>query len=345
MSGNRKDDHLRLAVEQWLAPVARNEFDDVRFVHHALAGIDRDEVDLGTTVAGLPWPVPLFINAMTGGSSRAGEVNRDLAIAARETGVPVATGSLSAYLRDASTARTYRVMRERNPDGCILANINATASVDDARRAVDLLQANVLQIHLNSIQEIVMPEGERSFRSWVPQLERITLGVGVPVIVKEVGFGLSRETIALLRDIGVAAADVSGRGGTNFALIENARRSGRDYAYLTHWGQSAPASLLEGGGLGLPLLASGGVRHPLDVARALALGATAVGASGQFLGVLTKGGVDALIDQIKSWLDQLTSLMTVLGATTPAALAGCDVVIGGELWDFCALRSAAVAGE
>lgn len=335
MISNRKDDHLRLAVEQRDAPGARNEFDDVRFVHHALAGIDRDEIDLGTTVAGMRWPVPLYINAMTGGSPKAGEVNRDLAIAARETGVPVAAGSLSAYLRDESQAQTYRVMRQQNPDGWILANVNATTSVEDARRAVDLLRANALQIHLNTIQEMVMPEGDRSFRSWAPQIERITAGVDVPVIVKEVGFGLSRETLTLLRDLGVAAADVSGRGGTNFALIEDARRSSSAYTYLTHWGQSAPACLLEGAGLGLPLLASGGVRHPLDVARGLALGAVAVGASGRFLGVLDEGGVDALIAEITGWLDQLTSLMTVLGVATPAALSGCDVVIGGELRDFC----------
>ncbi|WP_336087708.1 type 2 isopentenyl-diphosphate Delta-isomerase [Nocardia sp. SSK8] len=338
MISERKDDHVRLATELHRAADTAREFDDVRFVHHALAGIDRHEVDLGVTVAGMRWHTPLFINAMTGGSERTGVINRQLAIAARETGLAMATGSMSAFLRDPGAAGSYRVVREENPDGIVLANVNANTSAADARRAVELVRADALQIHLNAVQETVMPEGDRSFGAWAGNIGRIVEGVEVPVIVKEVGFGLSGETITRLGDLGVAAADVSGSGGTNFALIEQGRRADGGFAYLADWGQSAPACLLEALGSELPVLASGGVRHPLDVARALALGASAVGISGVALDILLARGLDALIAELGGWLDQLVSLMVLLGAPRPADLTGCDLVIGGELAHYCAAR-------
>ncbi|MFD4640238.1 type 2 isopentenyl-diphosphate Delta-isomerase [Lentzea sp. NPDC058436] len=337
MIADRKNDHVRLAAEQH-RPCDANEFDDVTFLHHALAGIDRADVSLATGFAGIGWSVPLYVNAMTGGSARTGDINRDLAIVARETGVPIASGSMSAFLRDPSTASTFRVLRDENPHGFVMANVNANATAAQARQAVDLLEADALQIHLNTVQEIVMPEGDRSFGAWGPRIEEIVADAGVPVFVKEVGFGLSRETVLCLRKTGVTVADVGGRGGTNFARIENGRRAGGDYAFLDGWGQSAPACLLDASDTGMPLFASGGVRHPLDVVRGLALGASAVGVAGTFLRTVLDGGPDALIGQITTWLDQITSLMTVLGARTPADLSRCEVRIRGELREFCADR-------
>jgi isopentenyl-diphosphate delta-isomerase len=338
MIAQRKDDHVRLAVEQQHARSGHNEFDEVSFVHHALAGIDRPDVSLATTFAGIAWQVPLYINAMTGGSVNTGVINRDLAIAARETGVPIASGSMSAYFKDPSCADTFRVLRQENPDGFVMANVNATASVENARRAIDLLQADALQIHINTAQETPMPEGDRSFSSWVPQIEKIAAAVDVPVIVKEVGNGLSRETVLTLQNLGVRVADLGGRGGTDFARIENGRREHADYAFLHGWGQSTAACLLDAQDAGIPVLASGGVRDPLDVARALALGACGVGVSGGFLRTLLDGGVSALIAQISTWLDQLAALQTMLGARTPADLTRCDLLIHRTLRSFCADR-------
>ncbi|MCI0385725.1 type 2 isopentenyl-diphosphate Delta-isomerase [Streptomyces sp. CNQ085] len=337
-SAQRKDDHVRLATEQQRAHSGRNQFDDVSFVHHALAGIDRPDVRLATTFADITWQLPLYINAMTGGSTKTGAINRDLAIAARETGTAIASGSMHAYFKDPSCADTFRVLRTENPDGFVMANVNATASVDNARRAIDLIEGNALQIHLNTAQETPMPEGDRSFGSWPAQIANITAAVDVPVIVKEVGNGLSRQTLLALPDLGVRVADVSGRGGTDFARIENSRRALDDYAFLHGWGQSTPACLLDAQDIGFPLLASGGIRNPLDVARALALGAGAVGSSGVFLRTLIDGGVPALIAQISTWLDQLAALQTMLGARTPADLTRCDVLIHGPLRSFCTDR-------
>jgi isopentenyl-diphosphate delta-isomerase len=332
MTGTRKDDHVRHAVDQQHDTEPANDFDAVAFLHHALAGIDREDVGLATKVAGRTWPAPFYINAMTGGSAGTGEINRQLAVAARETGIAIASGSMSAFLRDPDLASTYRVLREENPDGVVIANVNANTSVDQARRAVDLLEADALQIHLNSVQEIVMPEGDRSFRAWPGQIERIAASAGVPVIVKEVGFGLSRKTIARLRDAGVTAADVGGRGGTNFARIENQRRTRADYSFVESWGQSTPCCLLDAAGIsGIEVLGSGGVRDALDIARALALGAEAVGVAGRFLGTLVDQGVAALVTMINDWAEQLRQIMTVLGAPTPAGLARCDLLLTGEV--------------
>ncbi|MEV0618786.1 type 2 isopentenyl-diphosphate Delta-isomerase [Nonomuraea sp. NPDC050404] len=339
MTTNRKDDHVRHALDQQRHADQENDFDDVRFLHHALAGIDDKRVDLTTRALGLTWPAPLYINGMTGGSTATGEINRGLAAAARESGVPIASGSMSAYLRDPDLAGSFRVLREENPAGTVIANLNANATVDQARRAVDLLQADALQIHLNAVQEIVMPEGDRDFAAWPARIERLAAALEIPLIVKEVGFGLSRETVHRLRDAGVTAADVGGRGGTNFARIENARRPDGDYAFIADWGQSTPCCLLDAAGItGIDLFASGGVRSPLDMARALALGAVAVGVAGRFLTVLADHGTQALTETIRGWLDQLHQIMTVLGVSAPGELRGCDLLLSGDVAQFCHAR-------
>nr|WP_274637262.1 type 2 isopentenyl-diphosphate Delta-isomerase [Microbacterium bovistercoris] len=341
MSSRRKDQHVDLADAQQADRPARNDFDDVRFVHHALAGIDRDRVSLATTFAGITWPVPLYVNGMTGGSQRTAQINRSLAIAARETGVPIASGSMSIALREPDTADSFRVLRTENPDGFVMANLSADATPDDAQRAVDLLGADALELHVNSVQETVMPEGSRDFSAWPAAIAAIVDRVPVPVIVKEVGFGLSRPTLERLADLGVAIADVSGSGGTDFARIENSRRPAADYAFMAGWGQSAVCSLLDAAASRRPLpalLASGGVRTPLDVMRALALGARAVGVSGVFLHTVLHGGEDALIELIRAWREQLGQLHALLGADRPAALPRADLLLGGGVREFCALR-------
>ncbi|MGV9613782.1 type 2 isopentenyl-diphosphate Delta-isomerase [Nocardia xishanensis] len=342
---SRKDDHVRLAVAQQRESMAGHRlcpFDEVAFVHHALRGTAERAISLATEVGGATWPVPLYINAMTGGSPRTGEVNRGLAIAARETGLAIASGSMSAYLADGSVAETYRILRRENPDGYVIANVNANATPQMAARAVELLRADALQVHVNAIQEIVMPEGDRDFSAWPRNIARLTETLDVPVIVKEVGFGISADTVTQLADLGVRIVDVSGTGGTNFALIENARRQRADFDLLADWGLSTPACLVDAAEValrnGVTLLASGGVRTPLDVVRGLALGASAVGVSGHFLSILEAEGIDALIAAINTWITRIRQLMVLLGAETVCALADTDVMLTGRLAETCGLR-------
>lgn len=253
---------------------------------------------------------------MTGGSQRAKEINQQLGIIAKETGLLVATGSVSAALKDASLADTYQIMRKENPDGLIFANIGAGLGVEEAKRALDLFQANALQIHVNVPQELVMPEGDRDFTNWLTKIEAIVQAVEVPVIVKEVGFGMSQETLEKLTSIGVQAADVSGQGGTSFTQIENARRKKRELSFLDDWGQSTVISLLESQNWQkkLTILGSGGVRNSLDIVKGLALGAKSMGVAGTILAsLMSKNGLENTLALVQQWQEEVKMLYTLLG--------------------------------
>ncbi|WP_028245908.1 type 2 isopentenyl-diphosphate Delta-isomerase [Pseudoclavibacter soli] len=341
MSSERKDEHVRLA-EQLRDERRPNGFDDVSFVHHSFNGLRLDDVDTSTEVVGARWAHPFYINAMTGGSAMTGRLNAGLATAAAAAGVAIASGSVSPALRDATLADTFTVIRDHAPDAFVFANVSAEMTVEQAQTAVDLLDANALQIHVNPAQELVMPEGDRDFRGWLDRIEQITAALDVPVVVKEVGFGLSRASILALIDRGVRTVDVSGTGGTNFIDIENQRRERSEYRYLAGWGQSSVDCLLDarlgGDPVDAQLLASGGVRTPLDVVRALALGASAVGVSGHFLHVLIDSGVDALTAELVAWTHQVRTILTLLGAASVADLAHTQVLVTGASREFSELR-------
>ena len=342
----RKDDHVRLASAQQTEGPRRSDFDDLEFVHHALSGTSPETVDLSVDLGDWTWSAPFYVNGMTGGTETTARINRDLALAAAETGLPMACGSMSVALDDAEAAKGFTVIREVNPDGFVMGNLGAGRSADDARRAVELLGADALQIHVNPVQETAMPEGTRDFSEWLDGLVEIVAACPVPVIVKEVGFGLSRRTLGQLAEIGVRFADVSGAGGTDFLRIENDRAGAHDFAMLTGFGQSALACLLDapdewtGGGAvsaGV-LLASGGVRNPYDVVKALACGARAVGVAGTFLQTVLDHGPDGLIDLVRTWQDQTRALLALLGAQRSTDLAHTDLLTRGRLGEFARLR-------
>lgn len=344
---NRKDAHLALADAQY-NPRANSGFDSVRFMPNALPQLALDEVDSSVRVfakeassadatsastsiltPSFLWRSPLYINAMTGGSSNAQKINAQLARVAAKTGVAIASGSLSAALQNNALSATFSVIRSENPRGFVMANVSAGTSASDAMRAVGMLQANALQVHLNAAQELVMPEGDRDFRNWLKNIEQIVRScerVRVPVVVKETGCGMTARDVLRLRNIGVRAVDVSGRGGTNFVTIENARRSHGGYDYLADWGLTTVESLIDIQKCDalkadpVEIFASGGVRTPLDVVRALALGASAVGVAGEFLHTLMHEGEDALLQQILDWQEQIRVIMALLGCKSVADL-------------------------
>lgn len=358
---SRKDDHVRLASAQQTEGPRRSDFDDLEFVHHALSGTSPERVDLSVDLGDWTWPTPFYVNGMTGGTETTAKINRDLAIAAAETGLPMACGSMSVALDDAEAAKGFTVIREENPHGFVMGNLGAGRSADDARRAVELLEADALQLHINPVQETAMPEGTRDFSTWLSGLEDIVAACPVPVVVKEVGFGLSRRTLSLLAGIGVRFADVSGAGGTDFLRIENDRAGASDFSMLTGFGQSALACLLDAppewttaadtgdastttgnanadGVSSRVLLASGGVRNPYDVVKALACGARAVGVAGTFLQTVLDHGPDGLVELVRTWQTQTSALFALLGAERSTDLTGTDLLTRGRLGEFARLR-------
>lgn len=338
LTQNRKADHIRLALAQQQTERV-NDYDAVEFVHHALDAVNTADVNIATEIAGSVWSHPFYINAMTGGTEQAGQINQKLALACAATGTAIAAGSLGVALDNPETAPSFQVLRKHNPHGFIFANIGAGRGLADARRAVELLEANALQIHVNAVQETVMAEGDTDFSRWLENIETIVNGLSldnVPVVVKEVGFGLSRRTLEKLSEIGVQIADVSGTGGTNFAQIEADRR-GDDYGYLNSFGQSAVCALLDAPEFPC-LLASGGVRNPLDVVKLLALGADAVGVAGRFLRTVVDAEHTALIAQLEWWQARVTELFALLGAHNYKQLRQTDVLLRGRVFEYCKLR-------
>ncbi|MFT8639067.1 type 2 isopentenyl-diphosphate Delta-isomerase [Bifidobacterium sp.] len=345
---SRKDDHVRLANAQHEAEGC-NSFDDVRFVHNSFPDMAVHDVDMHVDMLGSQWDVPFYVNAMTGGSASTGVLNGALAQAAESCGVAIASGSQHAALRDRALTPTFTTLREHT-HGFLFANVGPSVTASQARQAVDMIAANALQIHVNAAQEIVMPEGDRDFSDWKATIREILETVDVPVVVKEVGFGMSQATIRAIAAMGVAAIDVSGRGGTDFITIENQRRNRSEYGYMAGWGESTVLSLLnavevhherladrDGSShassdsvLQPQIVASGGVRTPLDVAIALSLGAQAVGVSGHFLHTLIKSGESGLVEEIERWKQQLRSIMTLLGARTIPELRTRNLLVTGQ---------------
>lgn len=336
---NRKDEHLALAKAFFKEQA--NDFDAVRFVHHSFAEVAVTDIDLSTNIQHLHLSSPFFINAMTGGSQKTAAINQQLASLARETGLLMATGSVSAALTNPAYAASFQIVRKENPQGLILANIGADRSLEDAKRAVDLVQADGLQIHLNVPQELLMPEGNRDFYGWLQTIESIVAHLSVPVIVKEVGFGMSRETIQALLAIGVDSVDVSGRGGTNFAQIENARQATHALPFLNDWGQSTVISLLEASTIQQPFtcLASGGIRHALDIVKALSLGASAVGISGLILQQLLTTDVAQTVAFVQQLKEDVRLIYALLGAQRTAALLHTDLILSDTLISWCDSRN------
>ncbi|WP_353855402.1 type 2 isopentenyl-diphosphate Delta-isomerase [Bacillus sp. Bos-x628] len=326
----RKKQHIEHALST--GQHAATGLEDISFVHVGLPDLATSQIDTHTTIGGLKFGSPIFINAMTGGGGAATyDINRSLSRAAKETNIPVAVGSQMAALKDKQERQTYEIVRKVNPDGLVFANLGSEASITQAQEAVDMLEANLLQIHLNVIQEIVMPEGDRDFRGAIERIEAITQSVGVPVVVKEVGFGMSKETAKKLYDAGVAAVDVGGFGGTNFSKIENLRRQ-KALRFFDHWGITTAASLAEvhTAFQDQTVLASGGIQDALDVTKSLALGASAAGLAGVFLKSLMNGGESGLISDIIDLQEDLKMLMTVLGTKTIQELRQTPIVITGN---------------
>ncbi|WP_085508708.1 type 2 isopentenyl-diphosphate Delta-isomerase [Thalassobacillus devorans] len=335
----RKIDHIRHALSHSREP--QNHFDDIEIVHQSISGLSWDDLRLDIEVGELSLSSPLFVNAMTGGGGKKTEdINRQLAEVAAETGIAMAVGSQMSALKNPEEKRSYEVVRKSNPKGNIFANLGSEASLEHANQAVDMLEANALQIHLNTLQELIMPEGDRNFSARLNNIEKIAARLPVPVIVKEVGYGMSMESAALLKEAGVRYIDVAGRGGTNFSKVENQRRENPLHVF-ENWGIPTPVSLLEVQCTypGSHIFASGGIRHGLDGAKALILGAEMFGMAGGLLKVLVTSGQEALIERIESIHHELKVTMMLLNADKPHGLAGKAYILTGKTKEWMAQRS------
>jgi isopentenyl-diphosphate delta-isomerase len=327
---NRKDQHLDVVLAGRGRHARDAGFDRVHFVHEALPDLDHDKIDLGADFLGKRLKVPLLISAMTGGPTRAEAINARLAEAAQHLGIALAVGSQRTAIEGGATGGLDRTLRRRAPDTFILANIGAAQltrgfGLDEARRAVDMIDADALVVHLNSLQEACQPEGDRDWWGVGAALEALIRKLEVPVVVKETGAGLSGRTARRLIDMGAAAVDVSGAGGSNWALIEGERAlAPADKAHaaaFADWGAVTAHALVDVR-RACPqavIIGSGGVRDGVDVAKAIRLGADV---AGQAAGVLTAAATstEAVVGHFQLIIRQLRTVCFCTDSANLAAL-------------------------
>jgi len=323
---NRKDDHIKFALK-YEAPY--NSFDDMELIHSSLPDYDLDDIDLSTHFAGRDFDFPFYINAMTGGSEKGKAVNRKLAQVAQATGIIMVTGSYSAALKNDQDDSYPR--QEEFPGLLLATNIGIDKPYKLGLQTVEEVKPIFLQVHVNLMQELLMPEGEREFKSWKSNLADYAKETPVPIILKEVGFGMDAKTIKKAYELGIKTVDISGRGGTSFAYIENKR--GGDRSYLNEWGQTTLQSLLNAKDMvdKVEVLASGGVRNPLDMIKCLVLGAKAVGLSRTVLELVERYPVEKVIAIVNGWKDDLRLIMCALNCKTVEELQKVDYILYGRL--------------
>ncbi len=338
-TGQRKRDHIQINLQQDVTHQMSTGLESYRFIHRALPEVDLDQINTGTTLLNHALRVPLLISSMTGGTTEADQINARLAEAAQASGIAMGLGSLRAALEMPHLADTFRV-RAWAPDILLLSNLGAAQlnyGYDETHclRAVELVEADGLILHLNPLQEALQPNGDTRWSGLLSKIERVCRALPVPVIAKEVGWGISGETARRLADAGVAAIDVAGAGGTSWSQVEMHRAqdeiSRRVAAHFRDWGIPTVESMraVQRAVPGLPMISSGGVRHGLDVAKVLALGASAAGMAEPFLraAVTSTEAVTELIEEVSR---TLRIAMFAVGAIDIAALQATPLVKGSN---------------
>ncbi|MDP2743875.1 MAG: type 2 isopentenyl-diphosphate Delta-isomerase [Dehalococcoidia bacterium] len=325
-NSRRKEEQMRINLEEDVQfHQVTTGFENYRFLHQALPELSLADIDLSATLFGKQMKAPLIVSSMVGGVEVAGRTNRRLAEAAQTAGIAMGLGSQRAAIDDSEVASTYQV-RHVAPDIPLFANIGAVQlnygyGVDECRRAVDMIEADALILHLNPLQEALQPEGNTDFSGLLARIEQVCRELPVPVIVKEVGWGISEQVARRLSDVGVSGIEVGGAGGTSWGEVERLRSAGglalSVATFLRSWGIPTADSIrmARRGAPQLTLIASGGIRTGLDVAKAIALGAEAAGlASPLFRAANTSS--ESVLGILTEIIDTLRVAMFCLGSAS-----------------------------
>ena len=346
----RKQRHLALSLEENVQSDMGTGFEDVRLIHRALPEIDLEEVSAETELFGRRLSSPLIVSAITGGTDYAKGINSTLASAVEEFGIGIGVGSQRIALENPSVAHTFGVVRELAPSALVMGNVGCPQlsmgwGVEEARLCVDMMQADALAIHMNPLQEAVQVRWETRYRGALAKIGEIAGGLNVPIVMKETGCGISREDAVGLEGAGVAALQVSGVGGTSWAAVEHhiAKVEGkRDQEALGealwNWGIPTAVSVVETSqSTGLKIIASGGMRTGVEMAKAIALGADAVGMARPFLQKAVEGP-GPLREHIKQILLEFRTVMFLVGAKNIDELRRAPAVILGRTGEWLRLR-------
>jgi isopentenyl-diphosphate delta-isomerase len=336
-TSSRKADHIRINLEEDVDSGLTSGLERFHFIHQALPEIDLEKVALNLRIFGKSLQAPILISSMTGGTEQARRINQTLAIAAQESGIAMSVGSQRVAIEHPEMSKTFQV-RNVAPDILLLANLGAVQlnygyGIDYCRRAVDMIAANGLILHLNPLQEAVQPEGETNFSGLLGKIEKVCKTLPVPVIIKEVGWGISEKAARHLVDAGVAAIDVAGAGGTSWTQVEMHRAEKPSQARLAgtflNWGIPTADAIIQVHRAcpDIPIIASGGIRTGLDIAKSIALGATLGGMAGPFLKAAMES-VDVILETIQVVRKEIQVTMFAAGISSILELKETELIEG-----------------
>ncbi len=337
----RKGEHVDIVINRNVR-AEYNYWDDLTLIHDPLPELDFDSISIETKFLGRKIAAPLVISGMTGGFGKAEEINRNLAAAASEMQIPMGVGSQRAAIEDAGLRKTYSVVADYDIP-LRIANLGAPQLIEQTGRraygveeawvAMEMIDAGLLAVHLNYLQEVVQPEGDRRASGVTDAIAAISREI--PVMAKETGAGIGGGAAARLRDAGVRAIDVGGLGGTSWSAVESYRSKGdgdwkrkRLGTTYWNWGIPTPVSIMQAK-VGLPLVATGGIRNGLDAAKAVCLGASAAGLAGALIKQAAESR-DAVMREIEIIIEEMKAAMFLTGSSTVGELAGRECIISGQ---------------
>lgn len=325
-------------------------FEDIHLIHRALPEIDRQKLDLSTTVFNHKFAAPLIVGAITGGTSEATKINSVLAEVVEKLGLGMGVGSQRAAIEDKRLEKTFSIVRKKAPTAFLIANIGGIQlvngyGINEVRKAIAMIDADALAIHLNPLQEAVQPEGQTNFAGILQKIGELSKEVEKPIIAKETGAGIAAEDAKKLESAGVKGIDVSGSGGTSFAAIEYHRAEKRKDRFKSQlgnvfwdWGIPTAVSLIEvSQTVSIPVIASGGIRSGIDMAKALALGASLTSLSQPLLHVAVKG-IKETRDTLSLLIEEFRNAMFLVGAGSVQALQNAPLVICGKTAEWLEKR-------
>ncbi|KIJ88732.1 type 2 isopentenyl-diphosphate Delta-isomerase [Rickettsia asembonensis] len=333
----RKQDHIEINLTKNVESTLTSGFESMQFIHNALPGINYDSIDTTSTFLGKSLQAPILISSMTGGTTRAGDINYRLAQAAQKAGIAMGIGSMRVLLTKPDTIKTFAV-RDVAPDIPLLANIGAVqlnygVTPKECQYLVNAIKADALILHLNVLQELTQPEGNRNWENLLPKIRKVVNYLSVPVIVKEVGYGLSKQVAENLIEAGVKILDIAGSGGTSWSQVEAYRTTNslqnRIASSFINWGIPTLDSLKmvrEVSG-NIPIIASGGLKSGIDGAKAIRMGANIFGLAGQLLKAADISE-SLLSEEIQLIIEQLKITMLCTGSRTLKDLTEAEI----KLW-------------
>lgn len=347
----RKASHIKICLEEDVQARRKTTgFEDVLLVHRAIPEINREKIGLSTVVFNHKLSAPIIVGAMTGGGAETTKINASIAQAVEELGLGMGVGSQRAAIDNPELERTFTVTREKAPTAFLIANIGAPQlareySVKEARKAVEMMEADALAIHLNPLQETIQPEGETDYTGVLEKMSKISQAIDVPIIVKETGAGMAAEEAKLLEAAGVAGIDVAGAGGTSWAAVEYYRAKRRKDGFrkmlgehFWDWGIPTAASLIEVvQSVHLTVIASGGIRSGVDVAKALVLGADLASTALPVLRPATESPKEVK-RRLQFMIEELKNTMFLVGADSVQSLKDAPTVVTGRTAEWLQMR-------